>query len=84
MRYALPVTSRDLLIQQIPSLSEADAAVLLALVQRLRARAEPPAASSSPAAPGREARPNNAPLAGSIRFMGDVESPIDEPWDADG
>jgi hypothetical protein len=73
------VTVRDLLLQQIPTLSEADAAVLLALVQRLRAHRE-----AAPATEATEAtRPNMAPMAGSIRFLGDVESPIGEAWEAD-
>jgi hypothetical protein len=82
LRYARTVTVRDLFLQQIPTLSEADAAVLLALVQRLRAH--PEAREAAPATEGAEAtRPNMAPMAGSIRFLGDVESPIGEAWEAD-
>lgn len=77
------MTSRDLLVQQISELSDADAAVVLVLVHRLRARAQPPVSAPGPAPHVDPSRPNTAPLAGSVRFLGDVESPLDERWDAD-
>lgn len=77
------MTSRALLIEQIADLSEIDATVLLALVRRLRDRAQPAGVTSQPAPQDGASRPNTAPLAGSIHFMGDVESPIDERWDAE-
>lgn len=77
------MTTHDLLIQQIPNLSDADAAVLLALVQRLRARERPSVASRESDQQADAMRANTAPLADSIRFMGDIESPIDERWDAE-
>ena len=77
------MTSRALLIEQIADLSETDVAVLLALVRRLHERAPPAGATMGPAPQGEATRPNTAPLAGSIRFVGDIESPIDERWDAE-
>jgi hypothetical protein len=76
------MTSREVLMHEIESLSDEDAEILVALVRRLRAKALPmqDAQSRHFAA---TARPNTAPLAGSIIILGDLVAPLGDAWEAD-
>lgn len=72
------MTVREILLERIRELPEEDIAALLGVAERLRGRAaSSPATSQKPPAPSTP-RPNTAPLAGSILFMGDIESPVIE------
>jgi hypothetical protein len=76
------MTSREVLKREIESLSEEDAEILVALARRLRAK---PLSiqSAQPEKFSATARPNTAPLAGSIIMRGDMVAPVGDPWEAD-
>ena len=76
------MTSREVLLHEIESLSEEDAEILVALARRLRAKPLPMQGGQLEQL-GAAARPNTAPLAGSVRMLGDIVAPISEPWEAD-
>jgi hypothetical protein len=78
---------RAQLIREIAELAEDDVRALLALVGRLRARQEPASPVAPPAPGGTMLHPERfGALPGSVRFLGDVESPVAEPglWTFDG
>ena len=85
------MTSRQLLLQQIAALSEDDVNALLPIVQRLRAKrvapVTPQAATETPSElPTHRHHPERfGPLAGSVRFIGDVQHPVEngEAWTCD-
>jgi len=76
------MTSREVLMHEIESLSEEDAEILVALARRLRAKPLP-IQGAQPQKFAATARPNTAPLAGSIIMRGDMVAPVGDPWEAD-
>ncbi len=76
------MTSREVLLHEIESLSEEDAEILVALARRLRAKPLP-LQSTDPEQPSLAHRPNTAPMAGSVTMLGDIVAPVGEPWEAD-
>jgi hypothetical protein len=85
------VTARQILLQQIADLSEDDAHALLPIVQRLRAKRVAPGSPQADAEVSSEALAQRrhperfGPLAGSVRFLGDVEAPVEneDAWTCD-
>lgn len=85
------MTARQLLIQHFADLSEDEASALLPIVQHLRAKRLGPASAqvaetASPEIPPRRHHPERfGRLAGSVRRMGDVESPVadEAEWTSD-
>jgi hypothetical protein len=76
------MTSREVLLHEIESLSDADAEILVALARRLRAKPLP-MQGAQPQQAAATARPNTAPLAGSIIMLGDMVAPVGDAWEAD-
>ena len=84
------MTDRQLLLQHLANLSDEDVHALLPIVERLRAHRIVPANAhgAKPQAPSTSARRHPerfGPLAGSVRFMGDIESPVEavNAWTGD-
>ena len=73
------MTSREVLLHEIESLSEEDAEILVALVRRLPAKPFP-MQGAQPLQSAATGRPNTAPLAGSIIMLGDIVAPVGAPW----
>lgn len=76
------MTSREVLMNEIESLSDEDAEILVALARRLRAKPLP-MKDAQPQQYTASARPNTAPLAGSIIVLGDMVAPVGDAWESD-
>ena len=76
------MTPREVLMHEIESLSDEDAEILVALARRLRAKPLP-MSGGMPEQNAPAIRSNTAPLAGSVRILGDIVAPIGEPWEAE-
>ncbi len=76
------MTSREVLLHEIESLSEEDAEMLVALARRLRAKPLP-LQSAQPEQSSPTDRPNTAPMAGTITILGDIVGPVGDGWGAD-
>ena len=74
------MTPRERLAQRLPLLSDEDIAALLAVAERLVASH---GTTNVLAAPAVADRKNTAPMAGSVRILGDIVPPIGEAWDAE-
>lgn len=76
------MTSREVLLHEIESLSGEDAEILVALARRLRAKPLP-MQGVQPQQFAETGRPNTAPMAGSITMLGDIVAPVGESWEVD-
>lgn len=76
------MTSREVLLQEFENLSEQDTEILVALARRLRAKPLP-MSGGMPEQDAPAVRPNTAPLAGSVRILGDIVAPVGEPWEVE-
>jgi hypothetical protein len=85
------VTAREILLQHFADLSDDDVHALLPIVQHLRAKRIAPESpqtvkeTPSETASRRRHPERFGPLAGSVRFVGDVESPVEmaDAWTCD-
>lgn len=85
------MTARQILVQQLADLSDEDVQALLPIVERLRAKHIATAAARTMTeitslGPSSRRHPERfGPLVGSVRFIGDVEAPVEnaEKWTFD-
>ncbi|WP_437780795.1 hypothetical protein [Sorangium sp. So ce1097] len=85
------MTARQLLVQQLADLSDEDVHALLPIVERLRAKhialaSAPATQDTPPPTPPQRRHPERfGRLAGSARFVDDLESPVEnaDAWTCD-